>query len=90
MGKLTVKEADEFQKAGVLNEEALEELQGLGLISNKRRGVKKQMRTSEGQLVTPQLYFQGLGKGGKYSVKMSELRNEFNDLVNKYSIKQTK
>tara|TARA_Y100001951_G_scaffold104018_1_gene114369 strand:- start:1510 stop:1782 length:273 start_codon:yes stop_codon:yes gene_type:complete len=90
MGKLTVKEADKLKKDGILNEEALEELQGLGLVSNKRRGAKRQMRTSGGQLVTPQLYFQGLGKGGEYSKKMVEFKTEFNELVNKYSIKQVK
>ena len=48
------------------------------------------MRTSGGQLVTPQLYLQGLGKGGEYSKKMVEFKTEFNELVNKYSIKQVK
>ena len=88
MGKLTVKEADKLKEDGILNEEALEELQGLGLVSNKRRGAKRQMRTSGGQLVTPQLYFQGLGKGGQYSTTMSKLRDEFNKLRDKYAKKE--
>tara|TARA_R100001530_G_scaffold92090_1_gene63974 strand:- start:234 stop:512 length:279 start_codon:yes stop_codon:yes gene_type:complete len=85
MGKLTVNEAEQLQKSGVLSKKAVEEMQEKGLVSTRRRGTKRVMKTADGGYVTPQLYFQGL-KGNKYSTKMTELKTKFNDLVNEYTI----
>lgn len=85
MGKLTVAEAEELSSSGVLSKSAVEEMRTLGLVSNKRKGVRKYMKTDTGTWVSPQLYFQGLGKTGTYSKKMVDFRTEFNTLVNKYA-----
>ena len=36
-------------------------------------------------LVSPQLYFQGIGKD-KYSNEMNELKQKFNSLISEYAI----
>ena len=38
-----------------------------------------------GTKVYPLLYFSGFGKGGKYTTDMTNLRNEFNKLIQKYT-----
>ena len=85
MGKLTVNEAEQLQKSGVLSKKAVEEMQEKGLVSTRRRGIKRVMKTADGGYVTPQLYFQGLN-GNKYSARMIELKDKFNSLVNEYAI----
>jgi hypothetical protein len=89
MGKLTVNEAQKLQESGVLSKKAVEEMQEKGLVSTRRRGTKRVMKTANGGYVTPQLYFQGL-KGNKYSAKMTELKNKFNELMNQYTTEKNK
>ena len=48
------------------------------------------MKSACNKTICPQLYFKGLGKQGKYSKKMTEFRNEFNTLLEKYAKKETK
>lgn len=84
MGKLTVAEAEQLRESGVLSKKALTEMQNKGLVSQRRKSAKRYISTNEGNLVVPQLYFQGIGKDS-YSAKMTELKNEFNALVNKYA-----
>ena len=43
------------------------------------------MKTSDGKWVTPQLYFQGLGKDGNYSKKMTALKDEVTAVFEKYT-----
>jgi len=83
MGKLTVKESQELQKAGILKESTVKVMQEKGLISTRRNN-KKFLKTASGKLVSPQLYFQGIGKD-KYSKRMIELKEKFNTLVNEYA-----
>jgi len=87
MGKLTVRETEELQSAGILKESTVKKMQEKGLVSFRRRSNKRYMKTSNGRNVSPQLYFQGIGKD-KYSKKMTELKNEFNKLVNTYATEQ--
>jgi hypothetical protein len=84
MGKLTVAETEQLQKAGVLSTKAVKEMQDKGLVSTRRKNSRRFMKTSNGNLVSPQLYFQGIGKD-KYSSDMSELKEKFNALVTKYT-----
>ncbi len=84
MGKLTIQETENLKKAGVLSDKAIEEMQKNGLVSTKRRTNKRYMKTASGNLVSPQLYFQGIAKD-KYSKEMQELKNKFNSLVSKYT-----
>tara|TARA_R110000824_G_scaffold329070_1_gene515907 strand:+ start:767 stop:1042 length:276 start_codon:yes stop_codon:yes gene_type:complete len=84
MGKLTVNEAALLQESGVLSKKAVEEMQEKGLVSTRRRNNKRYLKTANGTYVTPQLYFQGLA-GNKYSAKMTELKNKFNELANEYT-----
>ena len=84
MGKLTVAEAEALQKEGVLTKASLQEMQDKGLVSSRTRNEKRVVKTANGTFVTPQFYFQGLD-GSKYSKKMTELRNEVTNLINKYT-----
>ena len=88
MGKLTIAETEALQKSGVLSTEAVKEMQDKGLVSTRRRNSRKYMKTSNGNLVSPQLYFQGIGSD-KYSKQMSELKEKFNALVTKYTTTNT-
>ena len=76
MGKLTVKEAEDLVEQGILSKKALEEMQSSGLVSSRRHSTRRYMKTSDGKWVTPQLYFQGLGKDGNYSKKMAKENNQ--------------
>ena len=84
MGKLTVKEAEELKKKGILSNRAVTEMQKSGLVGTRKRGVRKYMKTADGDWVCPQLYFQGLNNS-KYSKRMVEFRDEFNALLSKYT-----
>ena len=46
----------------------------------KKTGLKN------GAKVYPQLYFSGFGKGNKYTTDMTKLREDFNKLIQKYTI----
>jgi len=84
MGKLTVAEAEQLQREGVLSESAIKEMQDSGLVSSRQRNTRRYMKTANGTWVCPQLYFQGLnGKG--YSKKMTEFRTKFNNLLSEYT-----
>jgi|TARA_R100000501_G_C2595900_1_gene94449 hypothetical protein len=84
MGKLTVAEAEQLEKEGVLSSKAIKEMQNSGLVSSRKRNTRRYMKTANGSWVCPQLYFQGL-KGAEYSKKMVEFREKFNTLVQKYT-----
>lgn len=88
MGKLTMEQAEKMVKAEVLTEEQVDEMKKAGLASTRQRGSKYYMKSQDKRKVYPQLYFQGLGKGGQYSITMSKLREEFNTLRNKYANKE--
>jgi hypothetical protein len=85
MGKLTVAEAEQLRKEGVLNDKAIKEMQDSGLVSSRKRNTRRYMKTANGTWVCPQLYFQGLN-GKDYSKKMVEFRDKFNTLVQQYTI----
>ena len=55
MGKLTRKEAEELHKIGRLYDETMEVLENEGLVSRRARGVRRVMKTKNGNYVTPQL-----------------------------------
>ena len=84
MGKLTVTEAETLQKEGILSNKSVTEMQNQGLISKKRRGNKRYMKTANGSWVSPQLYFQGIG-GQEYSKKMTELKDKVTKLFEDYT-----
>jgi predicted transcriptional regulator len=84
MGKLTIKEAEDLQKSGVLSKKAVEGLQDKGLVSTRTRSNKRYIKTASGNFVSPQLYFQGIGKD-KYSQEMNELKQKFNSLISEYT-----
>ena len=87
MGKLTRKEAEELHKIGRLDDETMEVLENEGLVSRRARGVRRVMKTKNGNYVTPQLYFRGLNNNGnnEYRKKMTELRDKVNNLFNDYT-----
>jgi len=84
MGKLTIAEAEQLEKEGVLSQKAIKEMQDSGLVSTRKRNTRRYMKTADGNWVCPQLYFQGLN-GSEYSKKMVEFRNRFNNLLNEYT-----
>ena len=93
MGKLTVKEAEQLKKEGLLTDETFEEMQKTGMVGRKARGTRKVMKTKNNSYVTPQFYFRGLSKNGsgeyskknEYSKKMEQLHTEVHELFNKYT-----
>mgnify|MGYP003109018423 CR=1 FL=1 len=84
MGKLTLSEAETLEKEGIISKTSVSKMQEQGLISKRRRGTKRYMKTANGSWVSPQLYFQGL-KGQEYSKKMTEFKNKFNELCQNYT-----
>jgi len=90
MGKLTVKEAEQLKKEGLLTDETFEEMQKTGMVGRKARGTRKVMKTKNNSYVTPQFYFRGLSKNGngEYSKKMEELHSKVHELFNKYTTEQ--
>ena len=88
MGKLTIAEAEQLKKDGVLTEGTIKEMQESGLVSRRQRNTRKYMKTASGTWVCPQLYFQGLN-GSDYSKKMTEFRDKFNALVSEYTTIRT-
>ena len=88
MGKLTVKEAEELKEKGILSKRAVAEMQKSGLVGTRKRGVRKYMKTANGNWVCPQLYFQGLNNS-EYSKRMVEFRDEFNTLLKKYTTERS-
>ena len=85
MGRLTLNEIDKLQEAGILDTEAVTEMQDRGLVgSRRRRKSTPYMLNKEGKKVSPQLYFKGHG-GGKDTNEMTTFRKEFNELIEKYT-----
>lgn len=89
-GKLSIAQADKLKDAGLLKQKDIDALQKANAISKRQNGSKYTMRSACNKNICPQLYFKGLGKQGKYSNKMTEFRNEFNKLLEKYAKKETK
>jgi len=87
MGRLTVSEADKLIENGILSNKAVDKMRDEGLVSQRRRGTKRFLKTREGTFVSPQLYFQGMN-GARPSKKMVEFKTKFNDLVNEYAIQK--
>jgi len=81
MGKLTVKEATVLRDSGVLSEKGFAAMQEKGLIAQRRHSSKQYMKTLEGNPVSPQLVFSGIGKDS-YSKEMIELKEQFGYIVN--------
>tara|TARA_B100001113_G_scaffold336705_1_gene317259 strand:- start:1651 stop:1926 length:276 start_codon:yes stop_codon:yes gene_type:complete len=84
MGKLTLKQAEELVKDGVFTQEDLEKMQSDGLISAGRGTTRRYVKTGDNTWVSPMLYFAGL-KGAKYSEKMTKLKMEVNQVIEKYT-----
>ena len=89
-GKLSIAQADKLKEAGLLKQKDIDALQEANAISKRQNGSKFIMKSACNKTICPQLYFKGLGKQGKYSKKMTEFRNEFNLLLEKYAKKETK
>tara|TARA_Y100000588_G_C13401791_1_gene563564 strand:+ start:131 stop:415 length:285 start_codon:yes stop_codon:yes gene_type:complete len=88
MGRLTMEEVEQMKKSGVLTDEAIKDMQDKGLVGSRKRGNRRFMKDAgkkNGTKVYPLLYFSGFGKGGKYTTDMTNLRNEFNKLIQKYT-----
>ena len=89
MGRLTIDEVDKMKEAGVLTDKAVKEMQNSGLVGSRKRGTRRFMKKTglkNGAKVYPQLYFSGFGKGNKYTTDMTKLREDFNKLIQKYTI----
>ena len=69
--------------------EAVEEMQDLGLVGRKSRGTKRVMKSKNNSWVSPQFYFRGL-QGGEYSTKMTELSNKVHELFEEYTTTHNK
>ena len=85
MGKLSIKEADDLRKAGVIDEEALNEMRSQGLVGTKRRGSRRFLKNKNGTKIYPTLYFSGLGKGTEYEKDMLEIKDKFQELIEPYT-----
>ena len=91
MGKLSIGEVEELRSSGILNEEAVKEMQDKGLVGTRKRGKKWYMTSKNRKRVYPTLYFAGLGKDGdNYTTKMSELKTKFTSLLQEYATEENK
>ena len=88
MGKITVSEAEQLKKDGVLSDSAIAEMQKSGLVGIRKRNTRRYMKTADGKWVCPQLYFQGLNNSD-YSKKMTEFREKFNSLLVEYTTERS-
>ena len=88
MGKITVSEAEQLRKDGVLSDAAIAEMQKSGLVGIRKRGTRRYMKTADDKWVCPQLYFQGLNNSD-YSKKMTEFREKFNALLVEYTTERS-
>jgi len=85
MGKITKKNIDELRDSGVLSDKAVAEMEEKGLVTKSRRTtIKRFMKTADGKMVTPFMYFRG-GQNAKPSQKMEKFTVEYNALVDKYT-----
>ena len=85
MGKITKKNIDELRDSGVLSDKAVTEMEEKGLVTKSRRTtIKRFMKTADGKMVTPFMYFRG-GQNAKPSQKMEKFTTEYNELVDKYT-----
>ena len=85
MGKLTVKQANDLKESGVITEETLATLQKSGIVSTRTSSGERYISTENGNWVTPIFYFRGLD-GNKYSTDMTNLREEMNTLIKRYTV----
>ena len=85
MGKLSLADANELLEKGIIKKETLEQMQNDGLVSTRSKSVERYIESSSGVWVTPIFYYRGLG-GSKYTSKMTELRDEVNKVIDKYTV----
>ena len=86
MGRLTLNEIDKLQEAGILDTEAVNEMQEWWLVGSRwRRKETPYMLNKEGNKVFPQLYFKGHA-GGEDTNEITTFRKEFNELIEKHTI----
>ena len=84
MGKITVKDAEDLQKSGLLSEAAVNEMQNKGYVSKDRNIIRWFIKTADGKWVEPRLYFRGASKTTK-SKRMESFITEYNGLLEKYT-----
>jgi len=85
MGRLTMKEVEQLQQAGVLDTNTIAEMVERGLVGQrKRRKEPAYLLNNDNIKVYPALTFKGHGKGNKDSNKMKAVREEFNNIITKY------
>ena len=85
MGKITKKNIDELRDSGVLSKTAITEMENSEVVSKGRRTtIKRFMKTADGKMVTPFMYFRG-GQNAKPSKRMEMFTVEYNALVDKYT-----
>ena len=89
-GKLSIAQADKLKEAGLLKQKDIDALQKANAISKRQNGSKQSMKSACNKTVYPQLYFKGLGKGGKYTKDMTSLRSEVTKSIEKWATKEKK
>jgi|TARA_R100000501_G_C2613932_1_gene107850 superoxide dismutase len=86
MGKITVKDATDLVKKGLLSEDGLKKLENENLVSKRASNPKKYVKSANGIYVEPMFYFKGLKKDGKYTKDMTKMRKEVNVIIGKYAV----
>ena len=86
MGKITVKDATDLVKKGLLSEDDLKKLENENLVSKRASNPKKYVKSANGVYVEPMFYFKGLKKNGKYTKDMTKMRKEVNVIIGKYAV----
>jgi hypothetical protein len=89
MGKLTSKDAQSLKESGILSKKALDEMEKSGHVSKGKTAVRRFMKTADGKMVEPRLYFRG-GKNTTPSKRMVTFIAEYSALLDKYATTQTK
>ena len=85
MGKISIAFANEVLDKEGITEDTLAKMQKDGLVSTRTKSAERYIQSDNEAWVTPIFYFRGLG-GGKYTVKMTELRTEINKVIEKYTV----
>ena len=83
MGKIGAKEAKALKDSGILTKKSEDALSKI-TSKKKSRAMKRFVKTEDGYMVEPMLYFRG-GKGKKPSSDMKAIIDVFDKAVTKYS-----
>lgn len=85
--KMSQERLEDLRQSGIVSEDQIQKMIDLDFISGKKRS-RRVMETSDGGYTQPSLSFVGNGKNTPYTSSMVDLKNEFGELLEKYTTLQ--